>query len=179
MYAFIILCESSVRYSVDIRYWEYPLIESRLYTANSVAILTHKLRQNSIYPLLDHTWNMVLKSGIHIQPKIHTHWRKFSSLDYGSVQGTRHLPVTITGKSEAFLVTVNIISFTSQSLLTLSSSFRCNHDQHYGILFSPTNHFKYSLLVPNSTSLWTNLPLEAVNCTTLPMFKYYTLPLFL
>ena len=60
----------------------------------------------------------------------------------------------------------------------LSSSLRCNHDQQYSIPFAHTNHFKYSFL-PNSISVWNNLPLEAVNCTTLPMFKYYTLPLFL
>ena len=53
-----------------------------------------------------------------------------------------------------------------------------NHDQQYSIPFAHTNHFKYSFL-PNSISLWNNSPPEAVNCTTLPMFKYYTLPLFL
>ena len=55
---------------------------------------------------------------------------------------------------------------------------RCSHDQQFSIPFADTNHFKYSFL-PNSISLWNNLPLEVVNCTTLPMFKYYTLPLFL
>ena len=60
----------------------------------------------------------------------------------------------------------------------LSSCLRCNHDQQYNIPFARTNHFKYSFL-PNSISVWNNLPLEAVNCITLPMFKYYTLPLFL
>ena len=60
----------------------------------------------------------------------------------------------------------------------LSSFLRYNHDQQYSIPFAHTNHFKYSFL-PNSISVWNNLPLEAVHCTTLPMFKYYTLPLFL
>ena len=62
-------------------FWAY-------YTANSVAILTHKLWQNFIYPLWDHTWNMELKFGTHIYTVKDTHWKKFSSLDYGSVWGT-------------------------------------------------------------------------------------------
>ena len=44
----------------------------------------------------------------------------------------------------------------------LSSCLRCNHDQQYSIPFARTNHFKYSFL-PNSISVWNNLPLEAVN----------------
>ena len=61
---------------------------TKLLGTNSVKVLTHKLWQTFIYPLWDHTWNMELKFGTYIGPKIHTHWRKFSSLDYGSVQGT-------------------------------------------------------------------------------------------
>ncbi len=60
----------------------------------------------------------------------------------------------------------------------LSFSLRCNHPHQYSIPFAHTNCCKHSFL-PNSISLWNNLPLEAVNCTTLPtlIFKYYTLPL--
>ena len=72
----------------------------------------------------------------------------------------------------------NLIYFPANSHPTpISSSLRCSHDQ-FSSPFAHTNHLKYSFL-PNSISLGTNLSLEAVNCTTLPMFKYYTLPLFL
>ena len=81
--------------------------------------------------------------------------------------------------STFFKIIHNLIYFPVNFHPTpLSSSLRCNHDQQYSIPFAHTNHFKYSFL-PNSISVWNNLPLEAVNCTTLPMFKYYTLPLFL
>ena len=78
-----------------------------------------------------------------------------------------------------FKIIHNLIYFPVNFHSTpLSSLLRCNHDQQYSIPFARTNHFKYSFL-PNCISVWNNLPLEVVNCTTLPMFKYYTLPLFL
>ena len=103
----------------------------------------------------------------------------YKALEFELPRLTRHL---LTGESEAFPVLVNIfhnlIYFPANSHPTpLSSSLRYSHDQ-FSIPFARTNHFKYSFL-PNSISLWTNLSLEAVNCTTLSMFKYYTLPLFL
>ena len=78
--------------------------------------------------------------------------------------------------STFFKIIHNLIYFPVNFHPTpLSSFLRCNHDQQYSILFARTNHFKYSFL-PNSISVWNNLLLEAVHCTTLPM---YTLPHFL
>ena len=102
----------------------------------------------------------------------------FEALEFELPRLTRYLSVTLIGESEAFFIVniflqLSIISFTSHFIFTT----RCNHDQQYSIPFARTNHLKYSFL-PNSISVWNNLPL-AVNCTTLPMFQYYTLPLFL
>ena len=81
--------------------------------------------------------------------------------------------------STFFKIIHNLIYFLpNYCAFPLSSSFRCNHPHQYSIPFTHTNCYKHSFL-PNSISLWNNLPLEAVNCTTLPTFKYYTLPLFL
>ena len=81
--------------------------------------------------------------------------------------------------STFFKIIHNIIYFLPNYCpFPLSSSFRCNHLHQYSIPFAHTNCYKHSFL-PNSISLWNNLPLEAVNCTTLPTFKYYTVPLFL
>ena len=137
---------------------------------------------------------MELKFGTHIYTAKDTHWSKFSSLDYGSVRGTGtrvtktynifQLPSLENQRlflslSTFFKITHNLIYFPVNFHPThLSSCLRCNHDQQYSIPFACTNQFKNSFL-PNSISIWNSLLLEAVNCTSLPMFKYYTLPLFL
>ena len=76
-------------------FWAY-------YTANSVTILTHKLWQNFIYPLWNHTWNMELKFGTHIRQR-YTHIGESSAvwitdlyevLEFKLLRLTRYLSVT-------------------------------------------------------------------------------------
>ena len=78
-----------------------------------------------------------------------------------------------------FKIIHNLVYFpTIHYPIPLSSfSSRYNHDHQFCIPFARTNHLKHSFL-PNSVSLWNNLPSQAVTCTTLSLFKYYTLPLF-
>ena len=78
-----------------------------------------------------------------------------------------------------FKIIHNLVYFPTIHYPTPLSSFssRYNHDQQFCIPFARTNHLKHSFL-SNSVSLWNNLPSQAVTCTTLSLFKYYTLPLF-
>ena len=165
-------------------FWAY-------YTANSVAIMTHKTLSipcettlgiwssslASIYGQDTHTLEKVQQFGLRNCTR---HWNS----SYQDLLDIFQLPSLENRRlflslSTFFKIIHNLIYFPVNSHPTpLSSSLRCNHDQQYSIPFARTNHFKYSFL-PNSISLWNNLPLEAANCTTLPMFKYYTLPLFL
>ena len=72
--------------------------------------------------------------------------------------------------STFFKIIHNLIYFPPNYCpFPLSSSFS-NHLHQYSIPFAHTNCYKH-LFLPNSISLWNNLPLEAVNCTTLPTFK--------
>ena len=58
-----------------------------------------------------------------------------------------------------------------------SSSLRHSHHFQYYIPHTHTNQFKHSFM-PTCISLWNNLPLESVSCTTYSSFKSYTVPLF-
>ena len=74
-----------------------------------------------------------------------------------------------------FKIIHNLVYFPTIHYPTPLSSFssRYNHDHQFCIPFACTNHLKHSFL-PNSVSLWNNLPSQAVTCTTLSLFKYYT-----
>ena len=78
-----------------------------------------------------------------------------------------------------FKIIHNLVYFPIIHHPTPLSSFssRYNNDHQFCIPFARTNHLKHSFL-PNSVSLWNNLPSQAVTCTTLSLCKYYTLPLF-
>ena len=82
-----------------------------------------------------------------------------------------------------FKIIHNLVYFPTIHYPTPLSSFssRYNHMHDHQLCgpFARTiaNHLKYSFL-PNSVSLWNNLPSQAVTCTTLSLFKYYTIPLF-
>ena len=88
-------------------FWAY-------YTANSVAILTHKLWQNSIP--CETTLGIWSSSLASIYGQRYTYigessavWITdlYKALEFKLPRLTRYLPVTLTGESEAFFVTVN------------------------------------------------------------------------
>ena len=54
---------------------------------------------------------------------------------------------------------------------------RCNHNHQFNIPYARTNLLKYSFL-PTILSVWNNLPIVAVNCTSLLQFKHHISPLF-
>ena len=58
-----------------------------------------------------------------------------------------------------------------------SSSSRSSRNFQFRAPFARTNSLKFSFL-PNTITLWNNLPTYAVNCTTLSAFKHHTSPLF-
>ena len=59
------------------------------------------------------------------------------------------------------------------------SSLRSHYSLNkFNIPFARTNHYKYSFFC-SSTLLWNNLPIDAINCSNLSLFKKLILPLFL
>ena len=78
-----------------------------------------------------------------------------------------------------FKIIHNLVYFPTIHYSTPLSSFssRYNHDHQLCIPFARTNYLKHSFL-PNSVSLWNNLPSQAVTCTTSSLFKYYILSFF-
>ena len=119
-------------------------------------------------------------------------WKKYRSLDFEYAQDNGlnvirsclnffiYHPWRIEGffVSLFFKIIHSLVYFPTIHYPTPLSSFpsRYNHDHQLCIPFARTNHFKHSFL-PNSVSLWNNLPSQAVTCTTLSLFKYYNLPL--
>ena len=130
------------------------------------------------------------KYGIRTCPKMLMLWKRYRSLDFeyaqdnglNVIRSCLNFFIYHRWRIEGavfFKIIHNLVYFPTTIILPL-----CHHFP-LGIIMIISYASLLHALITSSTHfyltpfpLWNNLPSQAVTCTTLSLFKYYTLPLF-